>query len=118
MLYVRGDQEDYDAWERRGNPGWAWQDVLPFFKAPLSDAFLSAGRRQGFPVRDINTGNATGFTFMQANIKRGKRQSTAKAFLRPSLRQGKPLTVLTEATVDRLVWGGGQSPKAVGVVYK
>ena len=40
---------------------------------------------------------------MQANIKRGKRQSTAKAFLRPSLRNGKRLTVLTEARVDRFI---------------
>jgi len=149
MLYVRGDREDYDAWERRGNPGWGWKDVLPFFKAsedqlnpyyardslhhsvggplpvgdvafktPLSDAFLNAGKRQGFPVRDINTGNATGFTFMQANIKRGKRQSTAKAFLRPSLQKGIRLTVLTEARVDRLVWEGRQTPKVAGVVYK
>ena len=32
MLYVRGDQEDYDTWERKGNPGWGWKDVLPYFK--------------------------------------------------------------------------------------
>ena len=31
MLYVRGDKEDYDNWERRGNPDWGWRHVLPYF---------------------------------------------------------------------------------------
>ena len=144
MLYVRGDREDYDAWERAGNPGWGWDSVLPFFKlsedqlspayardkahhsvggplpvgdvafkTPLSDAFLQSGREQGFPVRDINTGNSSGFTFMQATIARGKRQSSAKAFLRPALATGR-LTVLTQATVLRLLWDR-RGPRARGV---
>jgi choline dehydrogenase len=32
MLYVRGSKEDYDEWYRLGNPGWSYEDVLPFFK--------------------------------------------------------------------------------------
>ena len=32
MLYVRGAKEDYDEWERLGNLGWGYEDVLPFFK--------------------------------------------------------------------------------------
>ncbi len=32
MLYVRGSKEDYNEWERQGNPGWSYEDVLPFFK--------------------------------------------------------------------------------------
>ena len=32
MLYVRGDQEDYNSWERKGNPGWSWEGVLPYFR--------------------------------------------------------------------------------------
>jgi len=146
MLYVRGDQEDYDAWHRRGNPGWAWKDVLPYFKrsedqqnpvyardrahhgvggpmaigdiafkTPLADAFLQAGRRYGFPIKDINTGNATGFTFMQAAIKDGTRQSTARAFLQPSLRRGRKLTVLPETTVERILWDKSSPPRAVGL---
>ncbi|XP_051155532.1 glucose dehydrogenase [FAD, quinone]-like [Leptopilina boulardi] len=32
MLYVRGNQEDYNNWERMGNTGWSYKDVLPYFK--------------------------------------------------------------------------------------
>ena len=149
MLYVRGDQEDYNTWERKGNAGWGWEDVLPYFKksedqqnpqyarntkyhssggplpigdlkfrTPLSDAFLHAGHYMGYPVRDINAGNATGFTVMQATIKNGKRFSTAKSFLKPII--GQPnLSVLPEAFVERLVISGGYTDTArvEGVVF-
>ena len=32
LLYVRGQAEDFDHWRQLGNAGWAWKDVLPFFK--------------------------------------------------------------------------------------
>ncbi len=32
MIYMRGQARDYDLWRQMGNPGWAWDDVLPHFK--------------------------------------------------------------------------------------
>ncbi|XP_043270263.1 glucose dehydrogenase [FAD, quinone]-like [Venturia canescens] len=32
MLYVRGNDRDYDEWAARGNPGWSFEEVLPYFK--------------------------------------------------------------------------------------
>ncbi|WP_207889012.1 GMC family oxidoreductase, partial [Pseudomonas sp. 100_A] len=32
LIYIRGQQQDYDAWAAAGNRGWAWQDVLPLFR--------------------------------------------------------------------------------------
>ena len=31
LIYVRGQAEDYEHWAALGNPGWSWQDVLPYF---------------------------------------------------------------------------------------
>lgn len=31
MLYVRGNKEDFDNWAKMGNPGWRYEEVLPYF---------------------------------------------------------------------------------------
>jgi choline dehydrogenase len=32
MLYVRGQADDYNGWAQRGNQGWSYDDVLPYFR--------------------------------------------------------------------------------------
>lgn len=113
MLYVRGNRHDYDHWESLGNPGWSYDDVLPYFKksednrnpylmnskyhgkggymtiqeapwrTPLVAAFIQAGTELGYENRDINGEYQTGFMIAQGIIRRGSRCSMAKAFLRP-----------------------------------
>ena len=33
MISMRGQRADYDGWAALGNPGWAWDEVLPWFRA-------------------------------------------------------------------------------------
>ena len=122
MVYVRGQPEDYDAWAAAGNPGWAWADVLPYFKqaehnergadawhgqgGPLNvmdlacpnrhgAAFVEAGRQAGFPVNaDFNGATQEGVGRYQVTHRRGERFSAAKAYLAPH-RARPNLQVLT-----------------------
>lgn len=132
MLYLRGNRKDYDIWEAQGNPGWASDQALYYFKksednqnpylsktpyhstggyltvqeapwhTPLAAAFVQGGVEMGYANRDINGAHQTGFMIAQGTIRRGSRCSTGKAFLRPA-RLRKNLNVAMHAQVTRVL---------------
>ena len=141
MIYMRGQARDYDQWRQMGNPGWAWDDVLPYFKRSqdqvrgaddfhgaggewrveemrltweILDAFREAAAEIGIPkTNDFNRGDNEGCGYFQVNQRRGVRVSTAKAFLKPV--RGRPnLTVLTHAQATRIRLEGR---RAVGIDF-
>lgn len=143
MVYIRGHASDYDQWRQLGNPGWSYDDVLPYFKraenfhgegdsdyhgfeGPLSvkksdttndlllDKFIEAGSQAGFPLtNDFNGKQQEGFSRYEHTIKGSKRCSSARAYLHPVLSR-KNLFTETNLTVDRVVFEG---KKAIGVEY-
>lgn len=142
MIYTRGNRADYDHWAALGNPGWAFDDVLPLFRrsehheagasawhgqggplnvAPLrspnllSGVFVEAAMAAGFRFnQDFNGPKQEGVNRYEVTQKGGERWSAARAFLHPAL--GRPnLTVLTGAHAERVLFDG---KRAVGVAYR
>ncbi|MVO15237.1 GMC family oxidoreductase [Parasedimentitalea huanghaiensis] len=141
MLYLRGQAADYDGWRQRGNTGWGWDDVLPYFKKSedyvdgpsemhgeggewrvenqrlhwdVLDHWSEAAQDWGLPhVTDFNTGNNEGVGYFRVNQRSGWRMNTAKAFLRTST--GETLKVETQAHTRRVLVEDG---RAVGVEYE
>lgn len=141
MIYIRGNPHDYDHWQGLGNPGWSYQDVLPYFKksenqqrgaseyhgvdgelsvtdimspAVVSQRFVDACVEQEYDYNpDFNGVQQSGAGLYQVTIKDGKRHSTAAAFLLP-IRQRPNLTITTGALVTRLLF---EKTRAVGVEY-
>jgi choline dehydrogenase len=143
MVWIRGHASDYDDWAAAGNPGWGWADVLPAFRAmehneagaddwrgqggPL---FVSANRRDIHPLvgtwldacaavglprnADFNGAVQEGVGTYQMTIRGGRRNSAARAFLRPAMRRGN-VKVITRAQVTRVLFDG---PRATGVEYR
>ena len=133
LLYVRGQHEDYDRWRQHGNSGWGFDDVLPYFKKaenqergaddfhgaggplpvsdlvhadPLSAAFIAAAAETGIPVNpDFNGASQEGAGFFQTTTRRGRRASTAVAYLRPA-RGRRNLRVETSALAQRILFDG------------
>ncbi|MEO6061554.1 MAG: GMC family oxidoreductase N-terminal domain-containing protein [Thermoflexales bacterium] len=140
MIYMRGNRRDYDRWAAMGNRGWAYADLLPFFKRaenqhrgpdafhgsggpldvddlveanPLSQAFVAAMLELGYPEnRDFNAHEQDGAGLFQVTQRRGRRASAATAYLKPALKRPN-LRVRTGARVNRVVITGG---RATGVV--
>src|SRR5579863_7745848 len=142
LLYVRGQHEDYDRWRQRGNVGWGYDDVLPYFKKaenqargaddfhgaggplpvselghpdPLSAAFIEAAVQSGIPRNpDFNGASQEGAGFFQTTTKGGRRASTAVAYLRPAKARGN-LHVETSALAEKILFEGR---RAVAVTYR
>lgn len=141
MAYVRGHRGDYDRWAQRGATGWSYADVLPYFRRmesweggadawrggdgplhttrarsrdPLWDAWIEAAEDTGIGfTEDYNGERQEGLGRSQATIHQGRRNSAARAFLRPAVRRSN-VTVLTRAHATRVVMDGR---RAAGVEY-
>jgi choline dehydrogenase len=133
MIYMRGQAADYDLWRQLGNPGWGWDDVLPYFRrsedhcdgeSPMHGAggewrverqrlsweilrAVQEGAKEFgiLPRDDFNDGTNEGSGFFQVNQSRGLRWNTARGFLRPAMRRGN-LRVVTHALVQRIILDG------------
>lgn len=136
MVYVRGHARDFDTWAEMGADGWAYADVLPYFKRmehshggsgpeyrgtdgplhitrgprdnPLFDAFIQAGAQAGYPVtQDYNGAAQEGFGPMEATIYKGRRWSAANAYLKPAMAGGN--VHLLRANARRVVIENGRA---------
>jgi choline dehydrogenase len=133
MIYIRGNRADYDHWRDLGNADWGYDDLLPYFKKsenqqhgaspyhgaggplcvsdlctvnPLSQAFIAAGEEAGFSRNsDFNGATQEGFGLYQVTQSKGKRHSTAAAFVHPVMSR-KNLTVKTETHVFGIYFDG------------
>ncbi|MBA6411712.1 choline dehydrogenase [Parahaliea sp. F7430] len=142
MCYSRGAPEIFDLWASEGNSGWSYSEVLPYFKRaesyehgesefhggdgplpvtqakitnPAQQAWLEAALQAGFPYSDDHNGaKPEGFGPSDRTIKRGRRVSTAAAYLKP-IRKRKNLHIETNAHVTQLLFEG---PRVVGAQYR
>ncbi len=143
MVYNRGQPADLDSWAQRGNRGWGYDDMLPYYRRserrvslddapkrgreggipvtdmdwinPLSEAFIAGAVAMGIPRNpDYNSGDQAGVGYFQRTIERGRRISAARAFLRPAMaRPG--LDVRTDARASAILFEG---KRATGVRYQ
>ncbi len=142
MVAVRGSATDYDMWRQLGLRGWSYEDVLPYFKRletyatgegehhgfdgpvgisraklrlPIQSAWMAATQEAGYPYNDDFAGpDLEGVGQYDHTIYKGRRQSSAVAFLRPVLHRPN-LKVLTGAMVSRILITAG---RVDGVAYK
>ncbi len=133
MAYVRGNRGDYDRWAANGLTDWSYDKVLPYFRkqetweggadeyrggsGPLStqfckykdeliEAFAEASKQAGYPqTPDYNGAQQEGFGRLQMTIGKGRRSSTASAYLRPVLKRPN-LKVLTGTLATKILFDG------------
>lgn len=142
LIVIRGQREDYDEWAAAGNAGWRYADVLPWFRKlehnvrgaseyhgadgplwasdigaphPLVEAMIAGAGELGIPRNDdFNGATQEGAGYYQLTTRRGRRCSTAVAYLRPA-RTRRNLHVETNAHATRVLLEG---PRATGVMYR
>lgn len=143
MVYAWGEAREYDAWRDQGLEGWGFADVAPYFRRmetfgadgearghdgpvritdrgawdpdPLSDAFRNACVSAGVPaVADYNSGDPEGVSYLQQTVWRGRRWTSATAYLRPARRLAN-FRLITRALVTRVLFEDG---RVTGVEYR
>ena len=133
LLYIRGQEQDYNIWRQLGNKGWGWNDVLPYFiksenqergkseyhgvdgplsvsdtriKLELLEKFMDAAQEKGIPkVNDFNKGDNFGCGYFQVTEKNGLRCSAAVGYLNP-IKKRKNLKIEINCHVQKINFDG------------
>ena len=142
MVFNRGQNLDFDVWAQKGNKGWSYSDLLPYFKKyeqrfgelddiyrgtqgelpitdleysdPLCEAFIKSAVEQGIPLnKDYNGESQEGVSYVQRTTRGRFRVSAAKAFLNPA-KSRQNLQVITNAFVTKINF---KNKTAMGVEY-
>jgi choline dehydrogenase len=142
MFYMRGHSADFDGWAAQGCTGWSYADVLPYFKRMetswrgagpwhgadgplhvmpidtrrlLHQPLMQTAAAAGFAVTDdIHAAVEEGFARGEITVDaRGRRASTARAYLRPAAKRSN-LTIVTGSLVTRVLIERG---RATGIEY-
>ena len=141
MIYIRGNDADYDGWKNLGNEGWGFADVLPYFKKsenrergpsqfhgtggplnvadlelvnPLTRAFIAGAKEIGLAENtDFNGATQDGVGLYEVTQKKRQRHSAADAYLRPALHRPN-LKVVSQAHATRVLVENG---RAVGITF-
>jgi choline dehydrogenase len=143
MIYSRGHPEDYEEWNALGGPGWGWAEMKAAYRCvedhelgaadhrgaggpvhistgklryPAAEAMIAAGEQMGLGRKDdLNDEDLLeGVGYYAHNIKRGRRQSAARTFLKAA-RNRPNLQIRSSAHVDRVLFDG---KRAVGVACR
>ena len=142
MVFNRGQNLDFDTWAQKGNRGWSYSDLLPYFKKyekrygeydetyrgnkgelpitdleyrdPLCEAFIKGAIEYGIPLnKDYNGELQEGVSYVQRNTRGRFRVSAAKAFLNPAKSRSN-LQIITNAFVTKINF---KNKTALGVEY-
>ncbi|MBP2548571.1 choline dehydrogenase-like flavoprotein [Neorhizobium galegae] len=139
QIYTRGNALDYDDWRQMGCEGWAYEDVLLYFRKaedndtydnryhgkggplgvskpaaplPICEAYFRAAGQLGIPTNEDMTGEKQdGVGYYLLTQRNVRRSSASVAYLNPA-RSRPNLTIRTGAQILRVLVENG---KAVGV---
>ena len=140
MVYVRGAPHRYDQWRDGNNPGWGFEELLPYFKKledrpesdnkdrgkggpigvssgnyqdKLSSSFYQACVDTGAEPNDDYNIKFEGVGWLQYSVKNGIRSSTSSYI--KSIRKYKNFQIEIKSEVEKIIFDGN---KAIGVLYK
>lgn len=140
MMYMRGNRKDYDGWAALGNPGWSYDEVLPYFRKsennqthrneyhgndgpvwveelrtdnPWHPVLFDACKEYGWPYNpDFNGATQEGYNAVQVTMKNGERHHAGSAYILPHLETRKNLSLHCDTDCTRILFEGR---RAVGV---
>ena len=140
LLYIRGDRHDYDNWQKLGNDGWSYDEVLEYFKKfecqengeneyhgvdgelkvsnlrlkrEIAELFIKASQEIGIPYNpDCNGEQQEGVGYFQQTSFKGFRRSSYRSFLNRKIRNRKNLTIVTDTQISKLLF---KDKRVIGV---